>query len=291
MWWKTKASQNASYLKYLKTHGRENKTVTEAQTNPLQIILDEFKTLSPETTSATVFNNDGQTIADTKTTTEDQTKKLIANFCSIALQSQTIGGVENLIIQAPDSQLTITSMNSLYLAMISSREANQEIVKSLTQVIVPTVAKLIDQKTIMPTETPPSPAIELEEKTGEKGVLPIINEPSVEPIIDPKTSFEPFHPSTPINQFMIEKIGGLLVPADIVRIDGEVIAKWSDLYGGKQILLVNIEALDGKKTTCKVKPIKDAKNNSKGVIQIPEKILQNLQTEKGKLVMVGPLIE
>ncbi len=70
----------------------ENKTVTEAQTNPLQIILDEFKTLSPETTSAIVFNNDGQTIADTKTTTEDQTKKLITDFFSIARQAQTIGG-------------------------------------------------------------------------------------------------------------------------------------------------------------------------------------------------------
>ena len=83
---------------------------------------------------------------------------------------------------------------------------------------------------------------------------------------------------------MVEKIVGLLVPTDTVRIDGEVMAKWSDLYGGKQILMVNIEALDGKKTTCKVKPIKEAKNNFKGAIQIPEKILQNLQTEKGKLV-------
>ncbi|MCL4430075.1 MAG: hypothetical protein M1167_04915 [Chloroflexi bacterium] len=90
---------------------------------------------------------------------------------------------------------------------------------------------------------------------------------------------------------MVEKIGGLLVPSDTVRIDGEVIAKWSEHYSGKQITTVNIEALDGKKTTCKLKPIKDAKNNAKGVIQIPEKILQTLQTEKGKLVMVKPIIE
>jgi hypothetical protein len=55
--------------------------------------------------------------------------------------------------------------------------------------------------------------------------------------------------------------------------------------------MVNIEALDGKKTTCKFKPIKEAKSNAKGVIQIPEKILQTLQTEKGKLVMVKPVIE
>ena len=265
--------------------------MTEARTNPLQTILDEFRTLSPEITSATVFNNDGQAIANTKTTTIDQTKKLITNFSEIALQAQTIGGVENLIIQGTDSQLTITTMDSLYLAVVSSRTASQEIQKSLTQVIVPTVAKLIEQNVIMPTEMQLSPTIVPEEKTEEKVVLPITDEPSVEPVIDSKTSFEPFLALAPINQFMVEKIAGLLVPADTVRIDGEVMAKWSDLYGNKQILMVNIEALDGKKTTCKVKPIKAAKNSSKGVIQIPEKILQNLQTEKGKLVMVGPAIE
>ena len=110
-----------------------------------------------------------------------------------------------------------------------------------------------------------------------------MEEPRIEPVPEPKTSFEPFVPSTPVNQFMVEKISGLLVPPDTVRIDGEVMAKWSDLYSGKPILTVNIEALDGKKTTCKVKPIKETKNNAKGVIQIPEKILQNLRTEKGKL--------
>lgn len=104
-------------------------------------------------------------------------------------------------------------------------------------------------------------------------------------------SSEPNLPEPPVNQFLAEKIGGLLVPADIVRIDGEVIAKWSDLYMGKQITMVHVEALDGKKTTCKFKAIKEAKSNAKGIIQIPEKILQTLQTEKGKLVMVKPVIE
>jgi hypothetical protein len=55
--------------------------------------------------------------------------------------------------------------------------------------------------------------------------------------------------------------------------------------------MVNIEALDGKKTTCKFKAIKEVKANAKGIIQIPEKILETLQTEKGKLVMVKPVIE
>ncbi len=86
-------------------------------------------------------------------------------------------------------------------------------------------------------------------------------------------------------------MGEYFFQADTVRIDSEVISQWSDLYSGKQFTMVNIEALDGKKTTCKFKTIKEAKNNAKGIIQIPEKILQTLQTEKGKLVMVKPVIE
>jgi hypothetical protein len=268
--------------------------VTEAQTNPLQILLNEFKTLSPETTNTLIFNSDGQIIANTKIQPEEETKKLISDFCSIAQQAQTIGGIENLVIQAVDSQLTVTTMDDLYLTMVSSRAASQEIVKSLTQVVVPTVVKLINQRPIMTTEIQSFSAIDLEEKPKEIAVLPAIEEPIIEPVPEAEESEKPFEqilPFVPINQLMVEKIVGLLVPTDTVRIDDEVIAKWSDLYGGKQILMVNIEALDGKKTTCKVKPIKESKNNVKGAIQIPERILQNLQTEKGKLVMVKPVVE
>jgi hypothetical protein len=48
---------------------------------------------------------------------------------------------------------------------------------------------------------------------------------------------------------MVEKIGGLLVPAD-VRIDSEVMEKWGPLWRQTN-LMVNIEALDGK-TTCRL---------------------------------------
>ena len=265
--------------------------MTEDCANPLQTVIDEFKVISPETTNALIFKNNGQTIANTEATTEDQTRKLILHFGSIASQAQSIGGVENLTIQAADSQLNISAMDNLFLATVSTRAANQEIVKSLTQVLVPTVARLVDQIASLPQENQAPQALQVEEKQTEETVLPVEDEPTIEPIPEPQGPFEPILPSTPVNQFMVEKIAGLLVAADTVRIDGDVIAKWRDLYDGKQITMVNIEALDGKKTTCKFKAIKEAKNNSKGVIQIPEKILQTLQTEKGKLVMVKPVIE
>jgi len=264
--------------------------VTEAYSNALQTIINEFKNISPETTNALIFNCNGQTIANTKATTEDQTKKLITNFNSIAQQAETIGGIENLTIQAADSQLNIIAINNLYLATVSSRAANQKIVKSLTHVVVPTVVKLIDQIAPQSSENQPTQALQPEEKQDKETSLPIEEKPQIEPIPESEPAFEPTPPKTPINQFMVEKIGGLLVPGDTVRIDREVIAEWSELYKGKQITMVNIEGLDGKRTSCKFKVIKEA-SNLKGLIQIPEKILRTLQTEKGKLVMVNPVIE
>ena len=54
--------------------------MTEAYSNALQTIIDEFKNISPETTNALIFKSNGQTIANTQATTEDQTKKLIDQF-------------------------------------------------------------------------------------------------------------------------------------------------------------------------------------------------------------------
>ena len=245
-----------------------------------------------------IFRNNGQTVANTEATTEDQTKKLILNFGNIALQAETIGGIENLTIQAVDSQLSINAMNNLYLATVSSRAANPEIVKSLTYVLVPTVVRLIDQLASVPSENQTSQTVQIEEEPAEENPVEepaqIVEEKpqaEPEPIPEPQPQFEPLPPKTPIYQFMVEKLTGMLVQADTVRIDGEVIAKWTELYDGKEIKIVNIEALDGKKTTCKLKAIKESKSNAKGVIQIPERILQTLQTEKGKLVMVKPVVE
>jgi len=49
--------------------------------------------------------------------------------------------------------------------------------------------------------------------------------------------------------------------------------------------------LDGQTMRCKFKPIKDSKHEGKGIIQVPLKTQMILQTSKGELVMVKPVIE
>ena len=157
--------------------------MTETYSNPLQTVLDEFKILSPETTNVLIFKNNGQTIANTQATTEDQTKKLIANFGSISIQAQSIGGIECLTIHTCDSQLNITAMGNLYLATVSSREANQEIVKSLTQVVVPTIARFVNKLESSNSENRSQQTIQLKELSIEENALPLEDEkPNIEPI-------------------------------------------------------------------------------------------------------------
>jgi hypothetical protein len=264
--------------------------VTENYSTALQTIINEFKNITPEITNTFIFKKNGEIVASTETATGDENKKLIAAFNDLTDQAETIGGIEALSIQGADGQLSITSMNNRYLANVSSRAADEKMVKMLTSVIIPTVVKLVDQiSELSGSESPQAKKPEV--KPVEEIVLPDKQTTQSESIPD-MTSFrsEPMLPEPPVNQFMIEKIGGLLVPCDIVRVDGEVIAKWHDIYGDKEITQVHIETLEGKAIMCGFKPIKDTNHNAKGIIQFPEKVLQALQTSKGKLVIVKPVI-
>ena len=283
--------------------------MTEANADALQIIIDEFKNLSPEITKSFMFNKDGEILASDESTTEEESKKLIAAFNNVAEHAQVIGGVENLTIQGVDRQLNIVATNNRYLTTVSSRAADEKIVKSLTRVIVPTVLGLMDNAVpeitseALPEAVKPEakPIQDIEEPTEEASEESIPEEASEESIPEEASeesipeeavpfSSVPLLPEPPVNQLMVEKVGGFLVPSDTVRVNGEVLAKWSDLYGDKQITEVHIETLEGKMTCCKFKPIKESENNANGIIQIPEKILQTLQTSKGKLVIVKPVI-
>lgn len=266
--------------------------MSETSSNALQTIIDEFKNISPEITNASIFKKNGEIIASNQISTEEQIKKTIIELNNIADQAETIGGIETLTIQGGDNQLNIISMNNRYLATVSSRAANEKIVKALTHVIVPTVLKLVDQNVSEPSISELPKNINSDDKAKEEKVLPIEEADRIETISPSLVHFSSVRilPEAPVNQFMIERIGGLFVPTDLVRVDKDVISKWLDLYGDKQITQVHIETLEGKTITCRFKVIREPKSNVSGIIQIPDKILQSLQTSKGKLVKVKPVI-
>src|ERR1700690_2413971 len=98
----------------------------------------------------------------------------------------------------------------------------------------------------MPKEEAHLQTSPFEEKSTKEPVLEVEDKPTIVPIPEPHQPPERFFPSTPSNQLMVEKIVGLMVHSDTVRIAPNILTQWSDLYNGKQITMVNIEALDGK---------------------------------------------
>jgi len=262
--------------------------VAEDSSITLQTVIEEFKNISPELSKAFIFKRDGEIIASIEdNVVNDQAKKVAASFDEIAKQSEVIGGVEMLSIQGVNSQLKITSTNNRYLATVASRAADEKMVKALAYVIVPTVIKLLDQ-----IDSGGKPADQVQAAVKETGTPTQSPEepnqvsfPSI-----PAASSEQVIPKPPVNQFMVEKIGGLLVASDVVRINTELVHKWSELYGDREITQVNVETLEGKSVVCKFKPMKEADGSVRGIIQIPERILQTLGTGEGKLVMVKPFV-
>ncbi len=256
-----------------------------SQNSSLQIIMGEIKNLTPDITNAFVLKKDGAIIANSENATADQTQGLSA--CLNKIKANSIGGIETFTILDSASHLSINKVDDYYLATVSSRMGNQKIVSSITQVVIPTIIRLAFNAA--PKLTDKEDAL-LTSKLSENAVLPAKEKAGTETKTDPSVIVTRFLPKAPTMQFMVEKISGLLVTQDTVRIDPEVIIKWENLYGEKQFTHVIVETLDGKTITCKFKPKKEGKSNIKGVIQVPEKILQSLQCDKGKLVIIKPFI-
>ncbi len=99
---------------------------------------------------------------------------------------------------------------------------------------------------------------------------------------------------TTVIQVMVEDLGGIskLTGPDSARVDNAVIGRWNEMFGVSEIKEVNIEErFSGKKIRCKLQAIKDSHFEGKGVIQLPEKIQKALETKKGALVLIKPILE
>jgi hypothetical protein len=304
--------------------------------------LKEVKNVCPDLATTFIFDENSETVAKDPETSQEVINKVMDEFHSIQEKAETIGGLETVTVQGSEGRLNITRIDNFYLATVVSKEADEKFVGALYRVLIPTVAKLVDQLPTAATneapmiaepevtqesiehtyhegafeetqpfspentepETVESEYAETEYAASEQSGFEEANdegtavEEQVEPIVeeqDGKTEDleenGPVLPEPPVTQVIVESLSGLLIKSDTVRIDNSVIARWNDLYGDRKIQEVDLEALDGKTTRCKFKPIKDSKYEGKGVIQMPEKIQLALGTSSGELVMVKPAVE
>lgn len=294
--------------------------INEAYSSALKITLDEIQDTFPGATSNFIFK-DGKILVQDKNTNEEKATQTITAFEAIAEKTDILGGLQNLTIQSSEGKVNINTINDLHLATVSSNEADEN-VNTLTRILIPIVLKLIeniesaskDNETITINQ-PDTEDDDIEKLVGEDVVVE--NKETVDKTQDfekdqpyeteeeektteldkekeqeeKEASCEPLLPEPPVSQLIIENLGGFLVPSDTVRVDTQVFTQWKELYSDNTIKEVEVEALNGKTTRCKVKPIKKSKDAGKGNIKMPEKIQLTLEVEAGELVIVKPVVE
>ncbi|KON32157.1 hypothetical protein AC478_01050 [miscellaneous Crenarchaeota group-1 archaeon SG8-32-3] len=288
----------------------------EVITLALKSSLQEIQNACPDVTSTFIFKN-GKILSQ-ENTNEENAIQTVAAYDTIAERTDIIDGLENITIQSAEGKVNITAINDIHLATVSSNEADEKYVNTLTRILIPIVIKLVEQiqpvskdnETIIIDQSEPEEdtaeetVVETEETSDEiaediKNYQP--NETEIETVTteldeeteeaEPEVNYEPLLPEPPVTQLIIENLKGFRVPSDTVRVDEEVITQWNELYSDNKIDEVEVEAMNGKTTRCKVKPIKKSKDAGKGIIKMPEKIQLSLEAAAGELVTVKPAVE
>jgi len=260
----------------------------------LKNALNEIQNICPDIKNSFMFKEDGEIVAGDENTPEKAVVHVIDSFNGILEKAESIGGVEGIILEGSKGRVNISYMNDLYLVTVTSKKADMNYVNTVTRVLIPTILRLLEKIHPAPLKSKTAP---LEVKTE----IPVTEEPE-EQVETPfeenlkeerreNLENETLLPEPPVNQLIIEDLGGLLVPSDTVRIDSETLSQWEEFSDGTKIEEVEVETFDGKTTRCKVKPIKDSKYKGKGIVRMPERIQLDLEIKKGELVRVKPVVD
>ncbi|MDI6905625.1 MAG: hypothetical protein QMD13_09125 [Candidatus Bathyarchaeia archaeon] len=255
---------------------------TEIYSFALKNALNEVRNICPDIKNSFMFRKDGEIIAGDEATPEKAMVRVANAFHGILEKAEAIGGVGGVTFEGSKGRANISCVNDLYLVTVTSRKADMKYVNTVTRVLIPTALRLLEKIHPAPLKSKqPQPEIPIVKESEEP-------KETLEPEIEPE--LPPLEPSA--NQLIVEDLGGLLLYArwsDTVRIDYETLSQWQETYNRKKIKKVEIETFEGKTMQYKVKPIKDSKR--KGIIQMPEKILLDLEIKKGEPVRVKPVVE
>jgi hypothetical protein len=265
----------------------------DLQAYALKSTVDEIKNACPDVSHTFIFKNDGTILARDENTDEGTAADAIKVLSAVANQADAVGGFDSATFYSANKQVNVLKINDYRLAMVGSEEPDGENSTCVARALVSTVVKLAKKISSSQKETP---QIEMPEFSRKSHFEP--NEPGIDLEAQEITSNQTDEdepqsllPEPPVTQFMVEDLGGLFTQSDVVRVETAVIQQWKDLYGNVGMIHeVELETLNGQTTRCKFKPIKNAKQDGKGTILLPQKIQLILQTSKGELIMVKPVI-
>lgn len=286
----------------------------------LRSALAEIKNSLTDINWSFILTNDGTVISSEENTVEHNMAKAATSFQTLAEKTAAIGGLDTMLITGEKSKVHVSSINDMYLIAGLNKNADLVYFRTLTNAVLPTVLKVLDSITSLsqsPTpfnSTPPIPyspikpaparpvPSELESEEKEEQEVASEEYTEAQELEEPKEP-EPLELSTqqrmdtrsqleniPSQQLIVDRFSGLMVKADTVQLDADVLKRWSSLLNVDEVNEVDIETFIGKTARCKAKLISDSKLEGRGLIRIPEKTCQLLDVSRGELVRVKPVV-
>lgn len=132
----------------------------------LKNTLAEIKKICPDINYSFIFTKDGAIIAGDGEADDTLMKKTVHSFQSLAEKAVVIGGLDALSINGNKGKLHISRVNDLYLVVTTSPDADTTYLHAVTNVIVPTILKLLENIAPTPLKFMPSQQLVVDLLTG-----------------------------------------------------------------------------------------------------------------------------
>jgi len=279
--------------------------------------LGEIQNVCPDINKAFILMDNGTIVARDDQALDPSVERAVNSLQSLAEKATSVGGLDDLLIDGDKGKVYVSQVNGMYSVMALSKQADLPFLRTVNGIILPTILRVLNcispettlsiplqSAPIVPrTQFRPAPS---EPQLVEEAVEETLEEPekaeeieapepleALEAETEVEAEVEPAHePITdlPSQQLIVDKFGGLMVRADTVQLDSEILERWSSLLDVKEIREVDIETFSGKTTRCKAKVISDQKFEGRGLIRIPEKTCDALELKRGELVRVKPVV-
>jgi len=294
----------------------------EVYATALRTALTEIKNVCPDVNSAYILLDNGKVVSNDDNAVDSNVEKAMNTLQELTDKSLSLGGLSDLVIDGEKGKIYVSQVNGTYSVMALSKRADLTFLRTITNIVFPTVLKVLEgidsetsetllstplkstpiipEKPLFPTPTPLEPEVDEEnveevaeeaeesEETDEM-MKPKLVEPVDEEESDEEEEIEKI-PELPSQQLIVDKFGGLMVRSDTIQLDSDVLDKWASTLNLDEIHEVDIETFRGKTVRCKAKLINDEKLQGRGIVRIPEKTCDALELKRGELVRVKPVM-
>ncbi|NIR86752.1 roadblock/LC7 domain-containing protein [Candidatus Bathyarchaeota archaeon] len=131
----------------------------------LKYTLTEIKKMCPDIKYSFIFTKDGAIITGDGEA-DSLMEKTVDSFQRLAEKAVTIGELDALSINGEKGKLQISRVEDMYLVVTTSPRADTTYLNSVTNVIVPTVLKLLEKIAPTPLRFMPSQQLVVDTLTG-----------------------------------------------------------------------------------------------------------------------------